>query len=317
MPGLAPAHMPKGSSQAAAWGGGLPVRARLLPLAPEALQLSGFKTPWQHLQQPPRRRCRSSSASPCLPTSARVPVTALVPRCPHCHSSPPRCRGSGTAGSMQGSCHGTRRTGNMAEPGSLPPACGQPARPGKARDSLGLPAQEPFPPALPGHSPTGGSSLASSFQAGAGGLGSGLSCASPGHSPSPRAWGWAMPGRAMGHRCLTAVCSGGGCRARARLPVLPAPRQAPWLREFVGRVLAACSQGGGGKPLVLRWANHLMCSGRALPVQTSISSTVGWQWRNGSAGGSCGRSITSCPHHSTGGNAAASPGRLTGLETTA
>ena len=165
---------------------------------------------------PPGSTCSSHSAgdaAPALPlpacppapahsVPAPVPGTALVPHRPHCHSSPPRCRGSGTAGSVQGSCHGTRCTGNMAEPGSLPPACGQPARPGKARDSLGLPAQEPFPPAPAGHSPTGGSSLASSFQAGAGGLGSGLSCASPGRSPSSGAQGWAMPGGAVGHHCL-------------------------------------------------------------------------------------------------------------------
>lgn len=250
--------------------------------SPSALGSGGLAALWL---RKPLTVLAAARASPCLPASARVPVTALVPRCPHCHSSPPRCRGSGTAGSMQGSCHGTRCTGNMAEPGSLPPACGQPARPGKARDSLGLPAQEPFPPALPGHSPTGGSSLASSFQAGAGGLGSGLSCASPGHSPSPRARGWAMPGRAMGHRCLTAVCSGEGCRARAWLPVLPAPRQALWPREFVSRVLAACSQGGGGgqtigaemgKPFDVQWESPPSSNQYQQHRRVAMEERVSW-----------------------------------------
>lgn len=259
MPEPAPAHACRDSSQAAAWGRGLPVCTRHLPLAPETLQPCGFTPHPQHLRQPRCWRCCSSSASPCPSAPARcarapVPSTALVPHHPHCHSSPPRCRGSGTAGSVQGSCHRTQCTRNMAEPGSLPPACGQPARPGKARDSLGLPAQESFPPAPAGHSPTGGSSPASSFQGWHGRAGVKAQLCIP--WPQPKTLrsgiGDAWRGRGASLPCLaraTARCSGGGCQASPPLPVLPASRQAG------DPPVGVCGQGAGCLQPV-RGANH-------------------------------------------------------------
>lgn len=170
------------------------VRAACMPSssAPGSGDLTALclQTPCSSCSSPHDGDAAPAATSAYLPTSAHAPVTSslLAPR----HS---RCWGSGTG---ELSWHM-----EMSEPSSLPPARRQAARPGRARDSSGLPAQEPFPPALTGHGPTGGSSLASSFQAGARGLGSGLSCAPPGHSPSPHptsfppALGWAM-----GHRCF-------------------------------------------------------------------------------------------------------------------
>lgn len=118
----------------------------------------------------------------------------------------------------------------------LPPAFGRPARPGRARDSLGLPAQKPFSSFQAGCSPARRSSLASSFQAGAGGLGSGLSCAAPGCSPST--WGWVVPG---GQGTLLPCCRGHSSSTKGLpgppLLVLPVPRQGPhhisWARYLL------------------------------------------------------------------------------------
>lgn len=59
-------------------------------------------------------------------------------RCPLCPSS---CC---SAGALALPWHTRHREHGRAQ--QLPPACGQLARPGRARDSLGLPAQKPFPP---------------------------------------------------------------------------------------------------------------------------------------------------------------------------
>lgn len=201
----------------------------------------------------------------CLPTAAcsaraSVPGTALAPALP---LLPAAVQGLGHHGQRRRELPWHMVHGEHGRARSLPPACGQPARPGKARDSLGLLAQEPFPPAPAGHSPTGGP---------------------PWPSPSRLAWeGWGQ--RSAVHPLAAAQspvlragrCSGGiaawpgtGCSsllwaAPAACPAgICAGRQTS-LWEVAGRVLAACSW-WEAKPLVLR--DNLRCRRRALPVQT-------------------------------------------------
>lgn len=161
--------------------------------------------------------------------------------------------------------NGARGTRQSPEPPTCLRAASQ-AR--KSQRFLRSPGPGAFSSGTRWPQPKWGSSLAFSFQAGVGGLGSGLSCASPGCSPNPCAQGWAMLSGALlpGLALAAAVCSGGGCRAApAACPAgICAGRQtSPW--EVAGKVLAAC-RWWGAKPLVLR--DNLRCRGRALPVQT-------------------------------------------------
>lgn len=61
--------------------------------------------------------------------------------CAHCPLCPSSCCSRGALALSWYARHGEHGQAQQ-----LPPACGQLARPGRARDSLGLPAQKPFPP---------------------------------------------------------------------------------------------------------------------------------------------------------------------------
>lgn len=124
----------------------------------------------------------SGTGLPCasLPMSPALPLCPL-PTLPHLLL---QYRSSGTA--MAHEAQG-------AQPSSAAPTClwaASQAR--KSQRFLTSPGPEAFSSFQAGHSPARRSSLTSSFQAGAGGLGSGLSCAASGCSPNT--WGWAMPG---------------------------------------------------------------------------------------------------------------------------
>lgn len=108
----------------------------------------------------PQQWCLCRGSSTVGGICASLPG-ALAPCC-HCAGTGPThiqalgCRGSAATLSallQQVSgwhstqrWHGTRH-GESGAARQPPPACGQPARPGKARDSFSLLAQEPFPPA--------------------------------------------------------------------------------------------------------------------------------------------------------------------------
>lgn len=286
MPGLAPAHMPKGSSRAAAWGGGLPVRARLLPLAPEALQLSGFETRpaalaaaatlqmlFQQCLSLPARLCPCPCPCHCpcapLPTLPQLPaaVQGLRHRRQRARELP------------RHAVHGER--GRARQPPTCLRAAGQARKsqrflrsPGPGAFSSGAAWPQPNRGVLPG--------LLLPGWRGRAGVRPQLCIPWPQPKPSRSGLGDARRGRGASLPPSSLL--------RGRLPgqppaACPACAQAGTLAAGVRGQGAGCLQPGPGgiKPLVLRWANRLMCSGRTLPVQTSISSTVGWQWRNGGA----------------------------------
>lgn len=98
-------------------------------------------------------------------------LCASAPSCQDFTAPPASALAGGVQGSGHGAWHAAHGDGGGAR--QPPPARRQQAKPGKARDSFALPAQEPFPPAPAGHSPTGGTSPASPFQGrnGANGVG--------------------------------------------------------------------------------------------------------------------------------------------------
>lgn len=115
----------------------------------------------------------------------------------------------------------------------------------KSQRFLRSPGPEAFSSFQAGHSPARRSSLASSFQAGAGGLGSGLSCAGPGCSPS--AWG-----DAWGTWDITAL--------------LPQPW--PLLHGSAGPPTASPAEQG---PHRIPWARCLL-----LPLGRQTTGIEGW-----------------------------------------
>lgn len=239
MPGPAPSRTPRDGSQAAAQGGGCPYPCAICPWLPRPCSPPA--------STPPSSACsshRAGDTAPAAPLPAHAagapgPRTALVPTARA--ATAPCCRASGTAGSVRGSCHGTRCAGNMAAPGSLPPACGQPARPGRARDSLGFPAQEPFPPAPAGHSPTGGFLPGLLLPGWRGRAGVRAQLCIPWPQPKPPRAGLGDARRGPGG---IAASPGPGHRGLlgGRPPVRP-PAASPACAQLVGRVPAACSQG--------------------------------------------------------------------------
>lgn len=262
--GPAPARTLRDSSQAAAWGGGLPVCPRHLPLALETVQPSGFKPPRQHLQQPQRRRRCSSTASPCLPARPCPLCPCPCPR--HCPCAPPPTLPQ-LAAAVQGLRHCRQRARELpwhavhGEHGRArqPPTCLRAA--GQARKSqrfLRSPSPGAFSSGTGWPQPNRGVLPGLLLPGWRGRAGVRAQLCIPWPQPKLRGSGlgdaWRGRGASLPCRArATAVCSRGGCRATPQLPVLPAPRQAvlpPPPREFVGRVLAACSRWGGG---VNRW----------------------------------------------------------------
>lgn len=194
--------------------------------APLPMPLAALLRSWE-LAEPvlcQDRPCTPRDSTARCP-SARVPSTAPCPL-----PTLPRLRVA-VRGSGMARAHGAQG----ARPRSAAPTCLRAA--GQARKSqrfLRSPGPEAFSSFHAGHNPTGRSSLASSFQAGAGGLGSGLSCAAPGHSPTLRA------GRCLGdvgHRW-----HGHGSRSRGLqgppCPSCPCPGTSPAL---LGKVPAAAA----------------------------------------------------------------------------
>lgn len=207
-------------------------------------------SPAQRLQQPlPLSwRCCSSSAFPACPLLPALP--ALCPRhCPGTRSAAAPCCGAGARApqaAQEGAAmaHGARGTRQSPEP----PTCLRAARQArKSQRFLRSPGPGAFSSGTRWPQPNWGSSLAFSFQAGVGGLGSGLSCASPGCSPNPCAQGWAMLSGALlpGLARAAAVCSGRAA-GQHRLPVPPASVQAG--KPPRGKSRAGCwlpAAGGG------------------------------------------------------------------------
>lgn len=210
---------------------------------------------------------------PCLHTQGQDCPVPLCPCPQHCpvptaHSAPAPCC---SAGALALPWHTGHREHARAQ--QLPPACGQQARPGRARDSLGLPAQKLFPPSMLATAQPGGPPWPPPSRLAQEGRGQGSAV-------QPLATAQALgAGRCLGdvgHRCLagTAMAVAPGVCWAPHCLSCPCPGRA--LTKSLGRGACCCSW--GGKPGALR--GGLKCRGRALPVQTSSSSTVGWQWRN-------------------------------------
>lgn len=173
---------------------------------------------------------------------------------------------------------------------SAAPTCLRAA--GQARKSqrfLRSPGPEAFSSFQAGHSPTGRSSLASSFQAGAEGWGQGSALQALAAAQALGA------GDAWGLWDIIAVLA-------RPLQGLLGPRwkscPCPGTDLTKSPCCCCCCCSWGGRAQALR--GGLKCSGRTLPAQTSSSSTVGWHWRNDNpqhprAGGACGWDTVSCP----------------------